>query len=102
MMDTSVIHNVLDKSPVRRASTASEPPERSERRSGQRATVSGESEGRSPSEYKGGRVFSSHQTSRRLWGAALVVFLAGASPCAAQVTPAAGYTPPDDTPSIKV
>ena len=24
------------------------------------------------------------------------------SPCAAQVTPAAGYTPPDDTPSIKV
>jgi hypothetical protein len=25
-----------------------------------------------------------------------------AAPCAAQVTPAAGYTPPDDTPSIKV
>ena len=28
--------------------------------------------------------------------------LAIAVPCAAQVTPAAGYTPPDDTPSIKV
>jgi len=25
-----------------------------------------------------------------------------AAPCAAQITPAAGYTPPDDTPSIKV
>jgi hypothetical protein len=25
-----------------------------------------------------------------------------ALPCAAQVTPAAGYTPPDDTPSIKI
>jgi hypothetical protein len=47
-------------------------------------------------------VFSSHQTSSRLWGAALVVFVAGAVPCAAQVTPAAGYTPPDDTPSIKI
>ena len=28
--------------------------------------------------------------------------LASASPCSAQVTPAAGYTPPDDTPSIRV
>ena len=28
--------------------------------------------------------------------------LSVAVPCAAQVTPAAGYTPPDDTPSIKV
>src|SRR5438034_6592754 len=25
-----------------------------------------------------------------------------AAPCSAQVTPAAGYTPPDDTPAIKV
>ncbi len=30
------------------------------------------------------------------------VMLTWAVPCAAQVTPAAGYTPPDDTPSIKV
>lgn len=28
--------------------------------------------------------------------------LTAALPCAAQVTPAAGYTPPDDTPSVKV
>ena len=32
----------------------------------------------------------------------LLVMLTVAAPCAAQVTPAAGYTPPDDTPSIKV
>lgn len=32
--------------------------------------------------------------------AALIVF--GADPARAQVTPAAGYTPPDDTPSVKV
>src|SRR4051794_35555766 len=32
----------------------------------------------------------------------LIAALAPALPCAAQVTPAAGYTPPDDTPSIKV
>src|SRR5207244_13576221 len=30
------------------------------------------------------------------------LLLATAVPCAAQVTPAAGYTPPDDTPAIKV
>ena len=39
---------------------------------------------------------------RRLAGATLTVVLAAAVPCAAQVTPAAGYTPPDDTPAIKV
>src|SRR6476469_3845126 len=32
----------------------------------------------------------------------LLVMLTVAAPCAAQVTPAAGYTPPDDTPAIKV
>jgi hypothetical protein len=30
------------------------------------------------------------------------LFVGFAAPCRAQVTPAAGYTPPDDTPSIKV
>jgi hypothetical protein len=30
------------------------------------------------------------------------LFLAAAVPCSAQITPAAGYVPPDDTPSIKV
>jgi hypothetical protein len=35
-------------------------------------------------------------------GAALAFLLALAAPAAAQVTPAAGSTPPDDTPSIKV
>ena len=39
---------------------------------------------------------------RRLLGAAAVATFAWAVPCAAQVTPAAGYTPPDDTPSIRV
>ena len=33
---------------------------------------------------------------------AVVALLVAASPASAQVTPAAGYTPPDDTPSIKV
>jgi hypothetical protein len=47
-------------------------------------------------------VFSSQPTLRRLAGAALTVLVASAVPCAAQVTPAAGYTPPDDTPAIKV
>jgi len=47
-------------------------------------------------------VFSSHMTFRRLLGAVITAVLAGAAPAAAQVTPAAGYTPPDDTPSIKV
>src|SRR5215831_8252372 len=32
----------------------------------------------------------------------LLVMLTVAAPCAAQVTPAAGYTPPDDTPAIRV
>jgi hypothetical protein len=31
-----------------------------------------------------------------------ILFVGFAAPCRAQVTPAAGYTPPDDTPSIKV
>jgi hypothetical protein len=35
-------------------------------------------------------------------GLTITAALAGALPCAAQITPAAGYTPPDDTPSIKV
>ena len=47
-------------------------------------------------------MFSSHFTIRRLVGVTLAALFAGALPCAAQVTPAAGYTPPDDTPSIKV
>jgi hypothetical protein len=34
--------------------------------------------------------------------AATAVLVAAASPCAAQVTPAAGYVPPDDTPAIRV
>ena len=33
---------------------------------------------------------------------AAVLFLAGSRPGLAQVTPAAGHTPPDDTPSVKV
>jgi hypothetical protein len=47
-------------------------------------------------------VFSSHLTFPRLLGGALAALLISAVPCKAQVTPAAGYTPPDDTPSIKV
>src|SRR3954470_12074108 len=44
-----------------------------------------------------------HSTSHRRGGAALLVaLLSCATPAFAQVTPAAGYTPPDDTPSIKV
>ncbi len=35
-------------------------------------------------------------------GAAAALILFGADPARAQVTPAAGYTPPDDTPSVKV
>ena len=34
--------------------------------------------------------------------AALAVASLVALPCSAQVTPAAGYTPPDDTPSVRV
>jgi hypothetical protein len=48
------------------------------------------------------RVFSSDLFFRRAAWCAIPAVLAVAAPCAAQVTPAAGYTPPDDTPSIKV
>lgn len=47
-------------------------------------------------------MFSSLLSVRRLAGVALAAVLASAVPCAAQVTPAAGYTPPDDAPAIKV
>lgn len=47
-------------------------------------------------------MLNSHLKVRRLLGVTLTAILAGALPCAAQVTPAAGYTPPDDTPAIKV
>jgi len=43
-----------------------------------------------------------HLTVRSLLGSTIAVALIGAAPSAAQVTPAAGYTPPDDTPTIKV
>jgi hypothetical protein len=46
-------------------------------------------------------VFSCYSRLRRI-GLVLAVVLGAALPCSAQVTPAAGYTPPDDTPSIKV
>src|SRR5437764_961301 len=39
---------------------------------------------------------------RRLLGSTIAAVLISVVPGAAQVTPAAGYTPPDDTPSIKV
>ncbi len=47
-------------------------------------------------------MFSDVSGFRRLLGAAAVATVAWASPCWAQVTPAAGYVPPDDTPSIRV
>jgi len=47
-------------------------------------------------------LFSDVSGFRRLLGAAAVATLAWTVPCSAQVTPAAGYTPPDDTPSIRV
>ena len=47
-------------------------------------------------------MFNIHMTVRRALGSAFAALLAGALPCAAQVTPAAGYTPPDDTPAIKI
>jgi hypothetical protein len=47
-------------------------------------------------------LFSDASGFRRLLGAAAVATFAWAVPCSAQVTPAAGYTPPDDTPSIRV
>ena len=43
--------------------------------------------------------------SRCVWmhaGAALMAIAISAVPAAGQVTPAAGFTPPDDTPSIRV
>src|SRR5688572_16154310 len=49
-----------------------------------------------------------HQESRQLRTfqavvpAIMLVVLTLSAPAHAQVTPAAGYTPPDDTPSIKV
>jgi hypothetical protein len=51
---------------------------------------------------------TAHVTSNRSWRAwfalsAVAAFvLCSARPAGAQVTPAAGYTPPDDTPSIKI
>lgn len=39
---------------------------------------------------------------RRTMVAMALALLAAAAPAVAQVTPAAGYTPPDDTPSIKI
>ncbi|HET7694248.1 MAG TPA: hypothetical protein VFK57_00965 [Vicinamibacterales bacterium] len=48
-------------------------------------------------------MFLSHRTRSRLRVAALAACVtAAAAPGSAQVTPAAGYTPPDDTPSIRV
>jgi hypothetical protein len=46
-------------------------------------------------------LFSDAFTARRLLVAAGFM-LVTTLPCAAQVTPAAGYTPPDDTPAIRV
>lgn len=42
------------------------------------------------------------QTYGRTAAAIALALLVAATPAAAQVTPAAGYTPPDDTPAIKV
>src|SRR5215207_1372336 len=47
-------------------------------------------------------VSSCHSTFGRLFGLLAIAGMAGAASAGAQVTPAAGYTPPDDTPSIKV
>jgi hypothetical protein len=51
---------------------------------------------------QGGLVFNSRFALRRVSAACAGALFLAASPCAAQVTPAAGYTPPDDTPTIKV
>jgi hypothetical protein len=48
------------------------------------------------------RVFSSKRMSRAVVALAAAAIGLAASPARAQVTPAAGYTPPDDTPSIKI
>jgi len=50
----------------------------------------------------GSALFSRHLSIERVCGATVAALLAFAVPCRAQVTPAAGYTPPDDTPSIKL
>lgn len=42
------------------------------------------------------------QAYRRTTAVIALALLVAAAPAAAQVTPAAGYTPPDDTPAIKV
>ena len=47
-------------------------------------------------------ISSHHSNVRRLLGSTIAALLVSALPCAAQVTPAAGYTPPDDTPAIRV
>jgi hypothetical protein len=47
-------------------------------------------------------VFSIRTNGGVVRGVILLGALAMATPCVAQVTAAAGYTPPDDTPSIKV
>jgi hypothetical protein len=48
------------------------------------------------------RVFSTQWIAQRTACAAAALILMVAAPCRAQVTTAAGYTPPDDTPSVKV
>ena len=49
-----------------------------------------------------GRTAAPSPRRRIVWyGVALGLLLGAARPSVAQVTPAAGYTPPDDTPSIK-
>lgn len=44
----------------------------------------------------------SHRGGPRVLGWLAAAILSCTAPAAAQVTPAAGYTPPDDTPSIKI
>ena len=43
-----------------------------------------------------------HRFGTLLIGVALAALLAGSQQARAQVTPAAGYTPPDDTPTVNV
>jgi hypothetical protein len=45
---------------------------------------------------------SSRQSRNGLGAVVLALTVCVATPASAQVTPAAGYTPPDDTPSIRV
>src|SRR4051812_36726862 len=54
---------------------------------------------------RGGTIVTKEsRLDRRLmmFRAALLMCAMAPLPCAAQVTPAAGFTPPDDTPSIRV